>query len=111
MKRFAFLCAVALSLAAGSVPAAAQTPLFSTQRLTIGAGIERAWQFESLDNYDQFGTQWYVKVPFAYTLPLRVVNASLTGRAEKSLTSDDIGARLGVQIVLYRGGQWMPGGE
>lgn len=109
MKRaIAFLAMSAVAILMASA-ASAQVPLLSTQRLSFGVGVERAWQFEALDVAEQSGSQWFVKVPIAYTLPTSVPTA-ITARAEKSLTSREVGLRVGVQVVLYRAGRWVPQG-
>lgn len=110
MKRILLLSLFALGLFA--VPAFAQTqadvPLLSSQRLSFGFGVERHWAFESFDVGTQVGNDWYADLPFAYTLPTSIP-AAITGRAEKALTTRNVGFRLGVQVVLFRNGAWTVG--
>lgn len=109
MKRILMLSLFALTL---SVPAFAQTstdvPLISASRLSFGFGVEKHWVYESFDVGTQVGSEWFADLPFAYTLPT-TIPAAITGRAEKALTSRNVGFRLGLQVVLFRNGAWTVG--
>lgn len=99
------------ALAAFAAPVRAQSadvPLISASRLSFGFGVEKHWVYESFDVGTQVGSEWFADLPFAYTLPT-TIPAAITGRAEKALTSRNVGFRLGLQVVLFRNGAWTVG--
>jgi len=112
MKRILMLCLFAvlfvpLSARSGHAQTA-DVPLLSASRLSFGFGVEKYWRYESFDVGTQVDDEWYAALPFSYGLPTSIPSA-IVGRAEKSITSRNVGFRLGLTVVIFKNGAWTVG--